>query len=373
MSRTLVVTNDFPTRQGGIETFVLSLCERMPVDEVVVHTASMPGDTGFDAQLAFPVVRDPSSTLLPTPAVSRRVLRTLRRYGCDRVVFGAAAPLGLLAPALRAAGARQIVGLTHGHEVWWARVPAARAVLRRVGDSCDVLTYVSHWCGSRVAAALSDTAATRMRRLSPGVDVARFAPGCGGAEVRSALGIRPATPVVVCAGRMVPRKGQDTLVRAWPRVLDSVPDARLLLVGEGRFRAEVEKLARPLRESVLFTGGVPWPQMAAYIDAGDVFAMPSRARRLGLEVEALGIVFLEAAACGLPVVVGDSGGAPETVRHGETGYVVDPHSPRAVAARLIALLADRPAAKDMGANGRRRVSAEWTWDTSAETLARLLC
>ncbi|MDP9442864.1 MAG: alpha-(1-2)-phosphatidylinositol mannosyltransferase, partial [Actinomycetota bacterium] len=119
MSRILVVTNDFPTRRGGIEAFVLALCERMPADEVVVYTASMPGAAGFDAALPFPVVRDPTSTLLPTPAVGRRVQRVFAAYGCDRVLFGAAAPLGLLAGRLRAVGARRVVALTHGHEVWW--------------------------------------------------------------------------------------------------------------------------------------------------------------------------------------------------------------------------------------------------------------
>ncbi len=136
MSRVLVVTNDFPTRRGGIESFVLALCERMPPDEVVVYTASMPGDKEYDAELPFPVYRDPSSTLLPTRAVGRRAVNVMKEHGCDRVVFGASAPLGLLAPTLRRAGAKRIVALTHGHEVWWAKVPVARGLLRRIGDSC---------------------------------------------------------------------------------------------------------------------------------------------------------------------------------------------------------------------------------------------
>ena len=181
MSRTLVVTNDFPTRRGGIESFVLALCERLPADEVVVYTASMPGDAAYDAGLPFPVYRDPGRTLLPTPAVARRVTEVLRRHGCDRVLFGAGAPLGLLAPGLRRAGATRLVALTHGHEVWWARTPVAHRLLRRIGDSVDVLTYVSEWCRDHLAPALSEAAATRMCRLSPGVDPGRFFPGCGGA------------------------------------------------------------------------------------------------------------------------------------------------------------------------------------------------
>jgi phosphatidylinositol alpha-1,6-mannosyltransferase len=320
VSRVLFVTNDFPTRRGGIESFVLALCERMPPDEVVVYTASMPGDREYDATLPFPVHRDPSGTLLPTPAVARRVEKVMRDFDCDRVVFGASAPLGLLAPRLRQAGARRMVALTHGHEVWWARMPLARHLLRRIGDSVDVMTYVSEWCRERIAPALTPAVAARMERLSPGVDTERFYPGCGGAEVRRRLGIPAEAPVVVCTARMIKRKGQDTLVRAWPEVLRSHSTARLLLVGDGPNRKAVERLARRLRvaDSVIFTGSVPWDEVPAYTDAGDVFAMPCRTRLFGLEPEAFGIVLLEAQACGLPVIAGTSGGVNEALSSSET-------------------------------------------------------
>ena len=374
MSRTLVVTNDFPTRHGGIESFVYHLCRGMPASDVVVYTARMPGDAEFDATQPFPVLRDPTSMLVPTPRVARRVERAFEQHGCDRVLFGAAAPLGLLAPRLRGAGARRIVGLTHGHEAWWARVPGTRAALRRIGNGCDALTYVSGWCRDVIGPALGPAAAARMVRLAPGVDVEEFRPGCGGDKVRSALGIAQDAPVVVCVGRVVPRKGQDTLVRAWPRVLAQVPDARLLLAGDGAYRSSVERLAESLgvAGSVVFAGRVPFGGMPAYIDAGDVFAMPSRSRLLGLEVEALGIVALEAAACGLPVLVGESGGAPDTVVHGETGYVVNPHNPAGLAARIAPLLRDREAAAEMGHRARERVAARWSWGDSSSALAGLL-
>jgi phosphatidylinositol alpha-1,6-mannosyltransferase len=315
MRRILVVTNDFPTRQGGIESFVLALCRHLPPDDVVVYTASMPGDREYDEALPFPVYRDPSRMLLPTPAVRRRVLSVMSAHGCDRVVFGASAPLGLLGPALRRAGARRIVALTHGHEVWWARLPVTRRLLRRIGDSVDVMTYVSDWCHDRIAPALSPSARARMRRLSPGVDPERFYPGCGGAGVRRRLDIPADVPVVVCVARLVRRKGQDVLVRAWPVVLRRHPEARLLLVGEGPDRGRLERLVDRcgVRGSVVFAGGVAWSEVPAWMDAGDVFAMVCRTRWLGLEPEAWGIVFLEAQACGLPVLIGDSGGAPETL------------------------------------------------------------
>jgi phosphatidylinositol alpha-1,6-mannosyltransferase len=375
LSRLLVVTNDFPTRRGGIESFVLALCERLPADDVVVYTASMPGDAAYDARLPFPVYRDPSAMLLPTPAATRRVVEVLRRHGCERVLFGASAPLGLMAPALRAAGARRIVALTHGHEVWWARVPGARRLLRRIGESVDVMTFVSQWCRDRIAPALTAPARARMERLSPGVDTERFYPGCGGADVRRRLGIAPDAPVVVCTARMVRRKGQDTLVRAWPRVLRDHPEARLLLVGDGPDRLRLTRMVarRRLDESVVFAGSVPWEDVPAYTDAGDVFAMPCRTRRGGLDVEGLGMVYLEAAACGRPVVAGTSGGAPETVQEGVTGHVVaDPRSPDGVAATVSALLDDPDRARAMGAAGRAWVEQRWSWSTIAATFAELL-
>ncbi|CAA9357900.1 MAG: Phosphatidylinositol alpha-mannosyltransferase [uncultured Nocardioidaceae bacterium] len=315
MSRTLVVTNDFPPRRGGIETLVRQLCEGLPPEGVVVHTSRTPGDAAYDATVPYPVVRDPSAVLLPTPAVARRVSATLRGYGCDRVVFGASAPLGLLAPGLRRAGAGHLTALTHGHEVWWAAVPGTRTLLRRIGESVDVLTYVSEHCRDRIARALTPEAAARMQRLTPTVDRSRFRPGCGGAAVRRRLGIPTGAPVVVCVARLVRRKGQDTLVRIWPEVVGSFPGAVLLLVGDGPDRRRIQRMVarRGLGRAVVLAGSVPAEEVPAHLDAGDVFAMPVRTRRLGLEVEAFGIAYLEAAACGLRVVGGGSGGSGEAL------------------------------------------------------------
>ena len=319
---TLVVTNDFPTRVGGIESFVLALCRGL-ASEVVVYTASMPDSDDVRRRPALSRVPGPVPLLLPTPAVARRITEVMRRHGCDRI-FGASVPLGLLAPALRRAGARRIVALTHGHEVWWSRLPATRAILRRVGDSVDVMTYVSEWCRTHIEPALSPAARARMSRLSPGVDPARFYPGCGGGEIRDRLGIDATAPVVVCLGRLVRRKGQDTLIESWPASTASPPKRGPAPGWHRSARTALRRMADktgPVR-SIVFAGLVTEPEVPAYLDAGDVFAMPCRTRRHGLEVEAWGIVFLEAQACGLPVVIGDSGGAPETLSSQRSGRVV---------------------------------------------------
>ncbi|WBQ02668.1 glycosyltransferase family 4 protein [Kribbella sp. CA-293567] len=367
----LVVTNDFPPRQGGIETFVRSLCDELP--DVVVFTARMPAAAEYDAALPFPVVRDRTPMLLPTARVTRSAVRVMREYGAEQVVFGAAAPLGLMGPALREAGARRIVALTHGHETWWAGTPGTRQALRRIGDAADTLTSVSGWCEKQIAPALSPGAAARMRRLTPGVDTSRFFPDCGGEQVRKGLGLE-GVPVVACVSRLVARKGQDTLIQGWPRVLAVVPEAVLLIVGGGPDRARLEELARRtgVAHAVRFTGAVPWADIPPYVDAADVFAMPCRTRRFGLEPEALGIVTLEASAVGKPVVVGDSGGAPDTVKHGETGYLVDPYNPVATALRITELLTDPARARAMGEAGRAWVRTQWTWARSGRLLRELL-
>ncbi|MFJ6143058.1 glycosyltransferase family 4 protein [Streptomyces anulatus] len=404
--RTLVVTNDFPPRQGGIETFVHAMTSRFPTDSVVVYTSAEPGAAAHDAALPHPVVRDPARTLLPVPRVAARAVEIARHHGCDSVWFGAAAPLGLLADRLRReSGVRRAVATTHGHEVWWARTPGARTLLRRIGDRTDTVTYLGEATRAPIAAALGPAAARRMVRLAPGVDPeafrvreeereaveeeereavreeARDAVRSGAREeVRAPVnGVREryglgGRPVILCAARLVPRKGQDTLIRALPAVRRAVPDAVLLLTGDGPYARTLRRLAADtgVADAVVLAGGQPHAAMPEHYAACDVFAMPCRTRRRGLEVEGLGIVFLEAAASGLPVLVGDSGGAPDTVRDGVTGHVVDGRDVAAVADRLVELVRDRAAARAMGEKGRAWVREAWGWEGTYDTLAGLL-
>jgi phosphatidylinositol alpha-1,6-mannosyltransferase len=369
--RTLIVTNDFPPRQGGIQSFVHALATRLPTGTVTVYASAWKGAAEFDTQQPFPVIRHPTSLMLPVPGVARRAAAIAREHGCDSVLFGAAAPLALITPALRKAGVTRAVALTHGHEAGWATLPGARTVLRRIGDEVDVVTYLGEYTRVRLARALSPAAAGRMVRLAPGVDVTFFRPGAGGAAVRERLGLT-SRPVVACVSRMVPRKGQDTLIKAWPAVRAQVSGAVLLLVGDGPYAPALKRLAHRLSVSddVVFTGPVPWPELPSYYDAANVFAMPCRTRRAGLDVEGLGIVYLEASATGLPVIGGDSGGAPDAILDGESGYVVN--DVPGAATRIIELLHDPARAKAMGDKGLAWVDREWREELPAARLATIL-
>ncbi|WP_412542141.1 glycosyltransferase family 4 protein [Longispora sp. K20-0274] len=368
---TLLVTNDFPPRPGGIQSFVHALAVRQ--ESLVVYSSTWrgPESTAFDAAQPFEVVREDTGMMLPTRAVARRAAEIARAHGCDTVWFGAAAPLGLLAEGLRRrTGIERAIGLTHGHEIGWAKLPGARGLLRRIARHTDVLTYLTEYQRVRLAPALGSL--TTLERLAPGVQVDTFHPGVDGSEIRKRHGLGD-RPVIVCVSRLVPRKGQDTLIRALPAVLRRVPDARLLLVSGGPHRKALVKLAAQVgvTDAVVFTGSVPYAELPAHYAAGDVFAMPCRTRAAGLDVEGLGIVFLEASAVGLPVVAGNSGGSPDAVLEGETGYVVDHDSP-ALVDRLVELLTDRELAARMGKAGRAWVEKEWNWDAQAERMRSLL-
>jgi phosphatidylinositol alpha-1,6-mannosyltransferase len=258
-----------------------------------------------------------------------------------------------------------LVGLTHGHEVWWAAVPGARAVLRRVGQGCDHLTTISAFTHRRIAPALDPGARSRLLRLPPPVDVELFRPG-----------LAEPGPRVVAVARFVRQKGLDTLLRAWARVLAAGvdPAAELVLVGDGPQRPALQTLARRLgvAGSVRFPGPAGPAAVVAELRRAAVFALPVRTRLGGLNPEGFGLAAVEAAACGLPVLVGGSGGAAETVRDGVTGWVLPSDDVAAWADRIVALLADPPGARAVGARGRAFVSASYGLPQARATLRAAL-
>ncbi|MEJ8279799.1 glycosyltransferase family 4 protein [Pseudonocardia spirodelae] len=373
MGRTLLVTNDFPPRPGGIQSYLSGLARALPPGELAVYAPAWRGAARHDAALAFPVHRHPSSLMLPVPSVARRAVELAREHDAEAVWFGAAAPLGLLGAHLRRrAGVGRVVATTHGHEVGWSMLPGSRPALRRIGARADVVTAVSRFTRDRLAGALGPDTACEL--LPPPVDTGRFAPDpAARAEIRARHRLGDA-PVVTCVSRLVPRKGQDVLVAALPGIRARVPGARLLLVGGGPDRDRIRRLAERagVADAVVLTGGVPAAELAAHHAAGDVFALPCRTHLGGLDVEGLGIALLEAAACGLPVVAGDSGGAPETVEDGVTGHVVRGRDVDGVAAAVAGLLADPARAAAMGRAGRERVRRHWGGTASAARLRAFL-
>jgi phosphatidyl-myo-inositol dimannoside synthase len=378
VSRVLLVTNDFPPRPGGIQSYLGEFVGRLAgagSHSVLVYAPQWKGADAFDhsaGAAGYRVVRHPGTLMLPGPAVDARMRRLIGEYGIDTVWFGAAAPLALLAQRARQAGATRVLASTHGHEVGWSMLPVARSVLRRIGDSTDVVTFVSRYTRSRFASAFGPAA--RLEYLPPGVDTDRFRPDpAARAELRARYGLGE-RPTVACLSRLVPRKGQDALIKALPSIRRRVDGAALVIVGGGPYLDVLRKLAADcgVAEQVTFTGGVKAAELPAHHALADVFAMPCRTRGAGMDVEGLGIVFLEASATGVPVIAGLSGGAPETVRHNETGLVVDGRSVDEVAEAVAELLADRDRAAAMGAAGREWATSQWRWDTLAARLADLL-
>jgi len=372
----LFVTNDFGPRAGGIETFVIGLIERRPYGQTIVYTSAQANSEQYDADwlrnYGVRVIRDRAKILLPTPRVASELKKIVRKQGITTAAFGAAAPLGLLSAGLKRARVLRTVALTHGHEVWWAKVFPFNLLLRRIGSTVDVLTYLGEFTRKAISKGLSEKAQHSMVKIAPGIDVEHFIP-TDASELRKTLGLSD-KKVIVSVGRLVHRKGQDYLIEAMPEILKSVPQAHLLLVGEGPYREHLEKLVtqHKLERSVTFIGRIQYKELPTYICAGDIFAMPSRSRLMGLEVEGLGIVYLEASSCGLPVLAGNSGGAPDAVVHNETGLVVNGTDAQDIAAAAVELLVNVESSKKMGIAGRKWIVNNWRWEIWSKYFEDLL-
>ena len=372
----LFVTNDFGPRAGGIETFIIGLIQRRPFGQTIVYTSFQENSAQFDADwlanYGVRVIRDRSKILLPTPRVALHLRGIIRKEGITTAAFGAAAPLGLLSASMKRAGVLRTVALTHGHEVWWAKVFPFNLLLRRIGSTVDVLTYLGEFTRKAISKALSARAQSAMVKIAPGIDVEHFIP-TDASPLRESLGLAD-KKVIVSVGRLVHRKGQDHLIEAMPEILKNMPRAHLLLVGEGPYREHLQNLVHQLKleSSVTFIGRIQYQDLPMYICMGDIFAMPSRSRLMGLEVEGLGIVYLEASSCGLPVLAGDSGGAPDAVIQNETGLVVSGTDNKEIASAAVALLTNLEASQKMGTVGRQWIVDNWRWEIWSKSFEELL-
>ncbi len=366
MRRHLLVTNDFPPKVGGIQSYLWELWRRLPADDIAVHTTPNVGAPAFDADQAFVVTRSREPVLLPTPTVVRRVRNLAERQEAELVVWDPALPVG---HAARRVG-RPYAVVLHGSEVTVpGRLPVARSILARVLRGASLVICAGNYPAAEAERAAGCTLPTLV--VPPGVDTGRFRPldEAERASVRRELGLPVEAPLVVSVSRLVPRKGMDTLIRSAARLGRTEPDLVVAIAGSGRDRRRLEGLVASTGAPVRLLGRVPEELLPGLYGAGDVFAMLCRSRWGGLEQEGFGIVFLEAAAAGVPQVAGESGGAAEAVAHEKTGLVMGrPGAVEQVAHTLGDLLGDRERRAEMGREARRRAEAEFSYDALARRL-----
>jgi phosphatidyl-myo-inositol dimannoside synthase len=364
--RTLFVTNDYPPRVGGIQRTLGALVDQLPPDRVAVFCPSWDGGEAFDAAAPYAVFRQSERSMLPTRGVARRLNQAIDTFGAEVVLFGATYPLAMLGPGLAARGTPYLAA-AHGFEYWLSLAPGTHASMKYATSRASRVPVM---CSEFIARTVRTAVPRRVpvSVLYPGADVESFRPDLATDDLRERHGLE-GRPLVVCVSRLVRRKGQDVLIRGMERVRGQVPGAALLLVGAGPYEEALRDLAASApADSVFFAGQVSEQDLPRYYAMGDVFAMPCRTRLGGLEVEGWGNVFIEAAACGRPVVVGDSGGASEALVDGETGVLVQGANVPQVADAVAGLLADPELARTMGAAGRARVLRDHTWKASAQTL-----
>ena len=378
MPISLLVTNDLGPRAGGIETFIHGIIDELckePGNELVIYTGHQEGAEDFDAALksryGIEVIRDRMSILLPTPRVNRAVARVMKARGISTVWFGALAPLGWMSGHLRRHGATRIISLTHGHEVWWSKLWPFSWIIKAMTRNIDLITYLGNFTHNAMRPALSK--GVRTERLAPGIDIEHFMPHPPNQELIARFNLG-GKDVLLCIGRLVQRKGQDKLIEAMPLILKEFPSAVLLIVGIGNYEKRLHQLVQKYQVSdhVIFVGRISYTELPQYLSLAKIFVMPSRSRFFGLEVEGLGIVYLEASACGIPVLAGASGGAPDAVLEGETGSVVDGRKVPEIARALIELLKDEGSLQRMGKRGREWAVEAWSWKIWGERFKELL-
>ncbi len=366
----LLVTNDFPPKVGGIQNYLWELWRRLPSDDFVVLTTPHADADQWDRQQRFRIVRTREPVLLPQPWLARHIDRLADEIGADLVILDPALPVGLVGPWLR-----HPYGLVlHGAEVTVpGRLPVSSQLLSKVLRGAQIVIAAGGYPAAEgVHAAGIDLP---LVAVPPGVDVQRFRPRSlvERHETRAKYGIPPDALMVLGQSRLVPRKGFDVLLQAGALLAARYPQLVVAIGGSGRDRSRLERVAQQSHAPAVFLGRVPEEDLAPIHGAADVFAMLCRNRWAGLEQEGFGIVFLEAAASGVPQLAGRSGGAAEAVVNGETGLVADrPSDVAAVAALLDRLLAEEGLRARLGAGARQRVEAEFTYDILSNRLAEAL-
>lgn len=361
MAGALMVTSSFLPGQGGIESYLAELCELLGEKIAVLAPPERDGKT-LPQGLPYRTIPGPNHMLWPGRDVADAIVRHAREMETDKVVFGTPWPLVLLGPQLRDAGLRYSV-IVHGAEL---AVPGAVPVLRkrvaRALSHADVLLPVSNYTAGITTRLLQGRGCEvpAVERLRARVDLDRFRPGIDAGALRTRLGLGPKTKVVLCFGRLVPRKGVGRLIEAMPEIAQRVPDTVLVVGGTGPDEKRLRRAAARLSAPVVFAGRVSEEDAPALYSTADVFALPVVDRWFGLEIEGLGVVLLEASACETPSVTGRSGGTPEAVKDGVTGRVIDATDRRRLIGSITELLVDPRLRRTMGAAAREHVAAEFS-------------
>ena len=365
----LLVTNDFPPKIGGIQSLLWEWWRRLPPESFAVLTSPYEGAEEFDALALFEIERTKESVLLPHPWMVKRINEMARRVGADLIVLDPAVPLGIIGPYLEL----PYDVVLHGAEVTVpGRLPISKQVLGGVLRGARHVIAAGGYPAREAERAAGR--ALPMTVVPPGVDGQRFVPldQQQRMQARQDFGFSPETELIVGISRLVPRKGFDTAIAAVARLKKSRPHLRLAIAGSGRDRDRLEKLAHKLEAPVTFLGRVPHDDLPRLYGCADIYTMMCRNRWGGLEQEGFGIVFVEAAACGIPHIAGSSGGAAEAVAHGVTGFVVDDSTNvEQVARHIETLLEDAPLREQMGRASRQRALQEFSYEMLAERLGHV--
>jgi phosphatidylinositol alpha-1,6-mannosyltransferase len=365
-----VITNDFPPRKGGIQTFIEQLLSQQYPRSLVVFTSNWSGAAEYDATLPYDVIRIRGNLLLPTPKRIREAKRLAKRYDCDQVLFGALAPLGLMSGSLKRFGIKNIVAITHGHEAGWAKIPLLRTLLKLSAAKVDVVTYLTQYTKEMILPLLPSE--TKTIQLTPAVDVNRYQPVDPVRKVALKEKFHLANNLVMLGlSRLMPRKGFDSIIELMPKLVTEFPELKFVVAGGGPDKDRLIELAKKCKVSdhILFLGSIPYDELPQVYQMADVFAMPCRSRFFGLDVEGFGIVYLEAAATGLAVIAGNSGGAVEAVLPGITGELADHKS---LETKLKMLLGGKQLREKYGQQGRRWVETEFSLVSRGEILSQQL-
>ena len=386
--RHILLTNDFPPKVGGIQSYLWELWRRLPPDDVTVLTASRDQSDWWDAQQKFRIIRSREPVLLPNPHLARKVRRLASTFGAEAVVIDPALPLGLLGPHLGLPYALVL----HGAEVTVpGRLPVSRQLLVRGLSSASLWIAAGGYPEAEARRAIGPgSAGPPSVRIPPGVDTERFhpLPRIDRLAARARFGLPARGPLVVSVSRLVPRKGMDTLIEAAGRASSRVPGLSVAIAGDGRDRGRLERLAAASTVPVKLLGELTDAELPEFYASSDCFALCSRSRWAGLEQEGFGAVLVEAASSGVPCVTIEGGGVSEAVVDGETGFVVRPASKAktgrfapshgraaeadGVAEALVQVLTKPALARRMGESGRRRAERELSYDVLALRLAEAL-